>query len=696
MKNEMEFPCECIPLNACSWPDDITNGSLVRNRCIIQQPLPFEIFIESYKARNKRTEESELCTMRYKEMNLDSPPWYEEAINTLCIDDSIIFDHRFLFYCTPIPGEQPWVGKQGKSFASLGKRFNSLHVVKHSIPMKMWPSLGSNSISRRSKWINYFCLGSDTSQLIYEERNDCIAGLDGEKIQEKERKPIPSSSMDCIIKIYDGACQDATEPESSLFLRINDVVEFYGIYYSLSNSTVGGRELEAFCKIPRIHILDYKKLKSWNPFYAAPDDLTEFYEEALANIFLKGPRKTPETIIEGLLKKFRGNLGGDALAAYYVLMCIGCRNIRKDMPSLGKISLNLCIRSDSIGELSSPAPAKHSTEEIFGQESHQSYPTCTTAITPTPLSLDGRRTKDSHDTGILCIKLQNVATRLKETCQSLCPRVSYLSLENENLNTTEFVPSMKLLNDTMDVLESGPLQLAEGTILLIDEVPLRSGPLTECGRRNIAALQCLISMGMVPYRIQQDRVQNFETELNLIFLSEGKSIMSDSMDIILPLNSSIKCNKMALEFPAMRLSGEELLQYRHFLSFVKCFPHPLKISSTVMEHIVQFFADIRQEEQSLKKCLLSVGNEFNNWITLARSFCLLHGSFELTLELWETLMQLEKERKSRLLAYEEDKQRILKVSDAFSSEKINAFIISIGAMKAFSDHKKREIAYFGD
>ncbi len=80
-----------------------------------------------------------------------------------------------------------------------------------------------------------------------------------------------------------------------------------------------------------------------------------------------------------------------------------------------------------------------------------------------------------------------------------------------------------------------PLQLPRGCVLLIDELSLSEGKLTETGVKSLQALQGVLLEQVLRYDFEYCANHPFPVDTPVVVLSQGKSLMGDAVAVRLPL-----------------------------------------------------------------------------------------------------------------------------------------------------------------
>lgn len=218
---------------------------------------------------------------------------------------------------------------------------------------------------------------------------------------------------------------------------------------------------------------------------------------------------------------------------------------------------------------------------------------------------------------------------------SLVPRCRTLSLTVENLNSTPWWPrrepgKIKLL--------SGPLQLASGTQLLLDETQLSAGTLNEVGLRNLSALQNIMRDQKVAYEFEIFALEQ-PSDCPVTILSTGKTLLKGVGEVVLPLKpvKALDVSTASID-EAFTTSDVELC--RDFLSTAR--QMTAAIPDSLKEQLEQEM--IRAKQTSPYKVSPEV---WHRWITLALLLSASYGEGELTMDRWNRIIEMENEREAR-------------------------------------------------
>lgn len=128
--------------------------------------------------------------------------------------------------------------------------------------------------------------------------------------------------------------------------------------------------------------------------------------------------------------------------------------------------------------------------------------------------------------GGLCVNLVLAEgmeiTGLMEALESVCVRVVRVGVDVGSLNTREVYPRKDYETNRV---KAGVLQLAAGTVAVGDETGLRDGRLSERGVKNVKALKKVIQSGMMPIDFKYYEAE-MPVDCTVVMVSKGgKSII---------------------------------------------------------------------------------------------------------------------------------------------------------------------------
>ncbi|EPX74613.1 MCM binding protein [Schizosaccharomyces octosporus yFS286] len=130
---------------------------------------------------------------------------------------------------------------------------------------------------------------------------------------------------------------------------------------------------------------------------------------------------------------------------------------------------------------------------------------------------------DSFIVGSFSLNLTNCtsehASRIISLIKTLTKRTVVQKIDVNELNKEPLYP-----RSDGDTLSIGRLQLAPGTLLILDETELSSGTLNDTGVRNVAFLSYLLSQQEITFAYPFSSY-NIQTDVRIVVLSHGKSIL---------------------------------------------------------------------------------------------------------------------------------------------------------------------------
>lgn len=224
-----------------------------------------------------------------------------------------------------------------------------------------------------------------------------------------------------------------------------------------------------------------------------------------------------------------------------------------------------------------------------------------------------------------------VAVRsLSGAAAELVPRAVHLEVTSSTLNTQRWRPRKDFVANR---LVAGQLQLASGSLLVIDETQLGESQLSADGVKNLTAIGMLATQQQLACDFMSYDVK-IPLELSCMIVSQRRSIIK-GVDVTVPLRPSAPLPHGTVASPPGSLDAARFL-----LGLVTRRPHPINISEEVGVQFANDFTSVRQQ--------LPVTPELcSTWMGLARAHCLTHGEDSLTAERWQAVLQLERERLSR-------------------------------------------------
>ncbi|GAA5953960.1 hypothetical protein JCM3765_000708 [Sporobolomyces pararoseus] len=248
----------------------------------------------------------------------------------------------------------------------------------------------------------------------------------------------------------------------------------------------------------------------------------------------------------------------------------------------------------------------------------------------------------------LALPLQSspsATTSLAPLLSSLLPSLAPLAPTITSLNdpATRFSPRSR-----DESLDSGLLQLSQGTNVLVDLLNLGEGKLNDTGVRNLRSLSTTISQQKLVYEFPFSSFE-LETDLGFLVVSEGKAIVpTDCVVYVEPSKTS--------SAPRQRSSSkQDLDRFRSFIQTVKYsdFLIPPEMSDVIQAD----FVERRQSSHSGGAGGAMTQEDLLFRMTVSRLMALSYGKKELDEVSWMKTAELDERRKERVPLVVRQKQQ---------------------------------------
>jgi len=589
-----KIPC----LNDVALAESVPPFSLVRYRCLVQDVFEPEFYAGLFQEVDAGGA-ARLVTTKYREC-IEPAPGRE--LRDLDGHDGLM--QRGACYCVPLPGERSWARSASVEWTCAGG--GSINPV-------VQPQASTSATSVITKRRRDDDVSMEPQDEVAQQKQRVTTG-DGGYTQAQPAVmndqggvlgtqtngtlktaedfglnfPIPSeerrghgASTACIVKFYDA---------DSEALKLCDSIEVIGILCvnpdiaSLPDAATGNMQDEwraarhpSTSLVPRLHALAVRHLPFYNPLL--PFTTSFLSEQRLAAAFQR-QFSAPGAMLNArtaAMELLSRCLGGDNLSVEYLLMLLVARSFSKHGEKLlGSWSLNFAGAT-------------------------------------------------GLDTAAIC-----------EAAGELVPRAVRLDLTVNNLNEQRWRPRKDFVADR---LVAAQLQLATGTLLMVDETKMGEGQLTADGTKALLSLQQLVTENKLACDFVSYDV-NIPLELGCLLLSDRKSVVKD-VEVLVPVRIQSMTPRGAM---TPRSLGAAVGSARWLIALVTRSTRPLKIPDEVMKVFGENFAAARQE--------FKVGPQLaHTWMALARARCLTFGEEELSLQRWREVMELER---ARLLRCRED------------------------------------------
>ncbi|KAG2495636.1 hypothetical protein HYH03_006236 [Edaphochlamys debaryana] len=359
---------------------------------------------------------------------------------------------------------------------------------------------------------------------------------------------------------------------------------------------------------------------------------------------------------DAALSLLRWALGGDALAAQYVLMVLVARvGARGDPSALGQLALNIsrcpAAPAPAAGASSAAAPLASGASPVLAAERLGPRG-------PAPF-----------------------AQALAAAVGALVPLCAALPLTVDGCNGVSWAPAR---DPSRERTAPSPLQLPPGCCLVLDETVMEAGQL---GPKGIASLQAIMAVAR-----QQQLLYDYEsfnhpvpTDLPMLVLTQGRSLLRDVLPVSLPLNPTqplpapeevaafcapSPSSSAAAPAPAPAAAGSARLPEVGDLSAVRSYFAAVRaddsysLADGMPSVLEQYFVEARRAAgaavaaagpgQAQNAAAAAAANaamsaeDFHLKLTLARLLAWSHGERQLTPQRWAQLLELEHAREARL------------------------------------------------
>ncbi|CEQ39904.1 SPOSA6832_01455 [Sporobolomyces salmonicolor] len=171
------------------------------------------------------------------------------------------------------------------------------------------------------------------------------------------------------------------------------------------------------------------------------------------------------------------------------------------------------------------------------------------------------------------------STDLSTKLASLVPALAILNPTIASLNDSKTRMAPRSRDES---LESGQLQLAGGTVVLVDMRGLAEGKLEDTGVRNLRHLATTVAQQKLAYAFPFSSF-DLDTDLGFILLSEGKAIVPTDCVVYVKPDDGFKPSTTAAP------SSDQLDGFRSFLSTMKAaeFTIPEEMSEVIQTDFVE-------------------------------------------------------------------------------------------------------------
>ncbi|OQR66273.1 mini-chromosome maintenance complex-binding protein-like [Tropilaelaps mercedesae] len=224
------------------------------------------------------------------------------------------------------------------------------------------------------------------------------------------------------------------------------------------------------------------------------------------------------------------------------------------------------------------------------------------------------------------------AKLLAQLFSQLLVKSHLVEMSLEFLNGTKFIPSKDY---DLNRIESGLLQLPNGTHLICDENALDAGQLSAVGVENFKALGNMIQNQTVQYNFGFHRME-FDTDVPVLYVSQGKGLIRCDFQVKLhpvkPVHQLPEVTATIKEY----LTDELLLNLRRYITITEMSDH--KLNEEMQRTVQDDFVSMRAANPTM------TADDLHNLLVVARYVALSKGELDLTLESWNHAKGLEAKR----------------------------------------------------
>ncbi|KAL8148561.1 mini-chromosome maintenance complex-binding protein isoform X2 [Apium graveolens] len=340
-------------------------------------------------------------------------------------------------------------------------------------------------------------------------------------------------------------------------LKLNDVFEFVGLLTFDTKLAAEDDTCDELCEDELVHLPPRKVPR----LHCIVHRKLAIHDFLSASLTLEPKSSLVKGVRESLLKHLTSVLGNDDLAAQFMLMhLLSGVHTRFGLVAIGKLSLNLTCFSKEI-------------LTVFGN-------------------------------------------RIKVAVANLVPFTMCMPLTIDHLNSASLAPAKDYQTNR---LVSGPLQLSEGTHLIVDATELQTGTLNSVGVENVRLLKTLLESQKVDYDFKYYKME-MAADAQVLILSEGKSNILPA-DVILPFHPQAPGVSEYVDMEALKA-------WRCYLATFRSLQH--SIDSEMQKIVEDDLVAARQSDRSLGS------SDFSSF-----------GETCLSLEHWQMVMEMERLRRER-------------------------------------------------
>jgi hypothetical protein len=666
----------------------IRNESLVRYRGLVQDIYNEEYYIGMYPKMNTSTGQTTMAVSKYRDYINDYNDGSDVAIGLDSDECRLVSRQPILF--VPIPGETPWVD----SYVNNENNTTNNNALESEM-VQQQPALVRKGSKRQQceedhgeamKEKDNTKSGSDEMDLqvnervenekvkssrLYKDQDSSLtlsshaiesslsSSANGAKKDNNQLNPsfyhrlavssntsIANTAVKqccCIVKMYDLEDQQA--------FKLNDVYEVVGIYNfeaDASATTVfnynevdSGLDTEIWPAsiAPRLHCITFKRLGSSFPL------LIEVQSSDLDN---DGKEEKQEENVENMKESSNSGdedvgTGTSSVKEMRLLRHgIGCSAF-----SSANISVDGLFRN------------KNMEHSVFLRNRNRILRAISCALGDDDLAAEyillatlsrivfrqGAMLLGSLKVCIGRLSVNDIRIgQLQEVLRQFVPRCVHIDASVQSLNETTFLPKRDY---DQNYLYPSPLQLADGTVVLVDETRMMEGTIGETGVGSTKAIRSVLNQQILPIQFGFCDV-SIPTDYSCIVLVQSntcQSILDDGDSAKVPLQKNCKCdwllandtNTDAVKDPTV--IPEDIFN-DEIISSIQYWWAALRQLNVTLDDALSPIAEndfvmARQENEQLEQ------RDFSRWITIARLIAISLGDSVVTVDHWERMKRME-------------------------------------------------------
>lgn len=394
----------------------------------------------------------------------------------------------------------------------------------------------------------------------------------------------PDSGTSChstavVAKLYTPATNSNATDSADTTPKLNTVIEAIGILQDGYESTSEMEEFQAELlarnpkNVRRLHVVKWRIV----PFHES----NPLISQQLTTLDLPTVRQQAITVLQNgmrdsIIAMLASCVLNDKLAAEYILMCIMSKPVRVSGQVLGKISLNIVY------------PCTDNTCDIV---------------------------------------------ELVKLLKMICSRVVVIDVNIGSMNCMDVYAKKDY---EINRLKAGRLQVAEGTVLVMNESELSDGRLSERGVKNIRALKSVSDNSTAPVDFKYYQ-SNVDVDASVLQISKnGKSIIGSDV--------TIRIQKQPEQIPIVKWTDDEVNKVRCAVTLLaNGGAGTFDIGDQAGEEVAKVYVQERKEGKAKdgQECL-------QRWLSVSRCCALSFGENVLSMERWKYALDLEKKRDARV------------------------------------------------